>query len=320
MMSHPGVSHGHGSVSTITVAHREGTVPDVGPDEPASHVVRLSLLQCDRRLRQNDSEARQGDPEGVHRMRTASRRLRSVLRLFRELIEGDWAERLEDELKWLGRLLGAVRDSDVMRMRLLEVADGLSEDLGPLFDSLSAQHDKAVASLRDALEGPRYRDLLVSLSEAVEHATFGDDAEDPCRSSLPPLAQRAWKRLASSGRALDLSDDDEAYHEVRKRAKYTRYAAECIAPHLDSDPAHAARRFAKRALAVQNILGEHQDAIIACREIQRTAAERSQDGRFNLAAGRLLEREETAAHASRTRFFKVWHKLDSKKNRGWMKP
>jgi hypothetical protein len=70
---------------------------------------------------------------------------------------------------------------------------------------------------------------------------------------------------------------------------------------------------------VQDVLGEHQDAIVACQEINRLVAERPHDGPFNLAAGRLLERQEQAAGAARSQFFEVWAKLDRKKNVRWLK-
>jgi hypothetical protein len=70
---------------------------------------------------------------------------------------------------------------------------------------------------------------------------------------------------------------------------------------------------------VQDVLGEHQDATIACQEIARIAAEHPGDAAFSLAAGRLVERQAIAASMARTEFFKAWQRLDRKKNRRWMK-
>src|SRR5947209_4332370 len=117
VMSHEGATLKIGSASVIADPPRREPPPSVGPDEPAALAIRLSLFNGEQRLRQNDPAARQGNVDGVHRMRTAARRLRSELRLCRALLEGDWGERLAAELKWLGRLLGLVRDPDVMRER-----------------------------------------------------------------------------------------------------------------------------------------------------------------------------------------------------------
>jgi CHAD domain-containing protein len=303
----------------ISDARSVEAAPSIGPDEPAVHAIRSTLVNGDQRLRQHDAAARQGNVVGVHRMRTTARRLRSDLRLFRDLFAGDWAERLSLELKWLGRRLGTVRDPDVMRERLRRAAGVLGDDLGPLFASLTDRHASASVSLGETFEGGRYPRLLEQLSEAADDSLFRDEAWEPCRAALPTLVQNSWKRLKTAGRALDLSDPDEDYHEVRKRAKHARYTAECVAPALDPDPANDARRFVKRLRAVQDILGEHQDATIACQEIRRIVAEHPGDGPLNFAAGQLLERQEGAAADTRARFFKVWHKLDHKKNLRWMK-
>jgi CHAD domain-containing protein len=305
----------------VSEASRDESAPSIGPHEPAVHAIRAALIEGDQRLRQNDPAARRGNVEGVHRMRTAARRLRSDLRLFRDLLEGEWAERLSLELKWLGQQLAAVRDADVMQERLKKAAGELGNDLGPLFAVLTDQHRSDSAALREVFEGERYRNLLEHLSEAAadDDSFCRDAAWEPCGTTLPPLVRDAWKRLKRAGHALDLSDADEDYHEVRKRAKHARYAGERVAPTLDADPANAARRFAKRALAVQDVLGDHQDAIVACEQIQRIVARFPTDGPFNLAAGRLLERQQIAACETRTRFFEVWHKLDRTKNRRWMK-
>ncbi len=119
------------------------------------------------------------------------------------------------------------------------------------------------------------------------------------------------------GRALGPHDPDEDFHAVRIRAKRARYAAEAVADALDDQAARDAERFAELATRVQDVLGENQDAIVAGQEILRIAAEHPNDGPFNFAAGRLLERQDIAARAARAKFFKVWDQLDRKKVRRW---
>jgi CHAD domain-containing protein len=281
--------------------------------------VRLALAKGLQRLLEYDPGARRGAAEGVHRMRTAARRLRSELRLYRDLLDGDWSEPIVQDLQWLGRSLGAVRDADVLRDRLRESAGELLGDLGPLFQTLDQRHRAAATDLRETLESQRYHQLLDRLSQVSEDPCLGENACEPCARTLPPLVGKSWKRLRELGRAVDLSDSDEEYHTVRKRAKRARYCAESVAPALDSDCASAARRFARRANRVQDVLGEHQDATVACKEIARIAAEDPGDAAFPLAAGRLLERQAIAARAARTEFFKAWQRLDRKKNRRWTK-
>src|SRR4051794_38172433 len=106
-MSYDGPFCDNGHTSVITDTGGEGILPRVGSGEPAAHAIRKALLTGNHWLRHNDPAARQGEVEGVHRMRTAARRLRSNLRLFRPLLGADWAERLALELRWLGQVLGA---------------------------------------------------------------------------------------------------------------------------------------------------------------------------------------------------------------------
>jgi CHAD domain-containing protein len=146
-----------------------------------------------------------------------------------------------------------------------------------------------------------------------------EEAQEECRTALPPLAARAWNALKKRARALGPADPDADFHEVRKRAKRARYAAESIADALDDRRCKAAKRFARLATRVQDVLGEHQDAVIAGVEVARIVADHPDDGPFNLAAGRLLERQACAADRSRERFFAEWAKLDRKKRRRWFK-
>ncbi len=264
--------------------------------------------------------AQGGDPEGVHRLRTASRRLRSDLRTFRDLLDDNWARPLEDDLKWLAGLLGVVRDLDVLKDRLRRSAGEAPGALGPLFLALDERHAEASRALRDALGSDRHRDLLRRLADAAGAPVLQPEAAGPCRSALPPLAASAWKAARRRGRALDPHDPDEDFHEARKRAKRARYAAETVADALDPGPAEDARRFARLANEVQDVLGEHQDAVVAAREVRRIADDHPTHGALNLACGRLLERQERSAQRSRDRFFKVWDRFDREKHRRWLKP
>jgi CHAD domain-containing protein len=311
-------TNGHNGRQTLDDQHR--FVPTaISPRDAAAVAVRASIRSAHQRLTSFEEAARQGDPEGVHGLRTSSRRLRSTLRAFQSLLDTEWAKSLEGELKWLAEKLGAVRDLDILRGRLAAAAEQSENVLQPLFDSLSARHDAASAALRDALASPRYRALLNRLIEAAEHPALNDDAEEPCRKALPPLVEQDWKRLRKCARLLNADSPDTDFHEVRKRAKRARYAAEAVSVALDAHAAKAAKRFAQRATEVQDVLGEHQDAVIACDELHRAVEAEPTNGPFNFAAGRLIEKQQEAAASSRLRFFDVWAKLDRKKNRRWLK-
>jgi CHAD domain-containing protein len=272
-------------------------------------------------LKVNEPAARDGDVEGVHHLRTTTRRLRTALGLFRDLCDSSWADRLADELKWLAHTLGAVRDLDVLRERLDRAARGagLIDELDPLFEGLDRRHGEATAAMLDALRGDRYRHLAEALSDSVGAVPSTEAASASCREALPPLVAAAWRRLKQGGRSLRPDSPDEEFHEVRKEAKRARYAAEAVAGALDPSDSEGASRFARRARKVQDFLGEHQDAVVAASVIRRAAADHPDLGPFNFAAGRLLEHTLRDAEGSRCEFFSLWPRLDRRKVVGWLK-
>jgi CHAD domain-containing protein len=311
---------------TGPVRERPGTagstvaVPRIKPRDPVVRAVVAALETALSRLRSTEAEARRGDVEGIHRLRTTTRRLRSELRALRGLVEPDWIGSLEGEMKWLAGLLGDVRDLDVLmdrfRKAATEVGSG-TEALAPLFAELTARHGRTSRELRAALQGERYRDLLAALQDAIDRPSLDVGACTPCRTALPPLAAAAWQRLKHTGRALRIDDPDEAFHEVRKRAKRARYTAELVATVLSGAAAKGARRFIRGATRVQDVLGEHQDAVVAGHELAGLAVRYPLGPEFEEAARRVLDGQHEAAHAARQAFFDAWDKLDRKRSRRW---
>lgn len=135
---------GSGIQSPVTLALRR-----VDADDPVGEVVFSVLNVALLRISGTDGDARRGDPEGIHRLRTTTRRLRSELRSLENVVDGRFREQLEAELKWLAGCLGAVRDLDILLARLKKAAGDQAPDgsgelaLAPLFDDLNARHEVA---------------------------------------------------------------------------------------------------------------------------------------------------------------------------------
>ena len=299
-------------------------LPRVRPDDPAGQVVSASLRQAVSRIAATEAQVWRGEVEGIHRLRTTTRRLRSELRSLENFVDVDWRERLEAELKWLATRLGEVRDMDILLARLkksaakIDAGDETEAVLAPLFAKFQSRRAQAAWSLTDALRSDRYRGLLAALEQAALEPPLTDAASEPCRSALAAAARGAWRRLKKGGRSLRPTDPDQQFHKLRKEAKRARYTAELIAPIIDGSAAKGSDRFIRLATEIQDILGEHQDAVVAAHEIEHGLAEFADDPEFVPAAGsaRLRARQGPGrAHA----FFKVWDKLDRKKSRRWMK-
>jgi CHAD domain-containing protein len=323
------VEYGDDSARRIDSSHGPLPVtlalPRVRPDDPAGQVVSTTLRQAVSRIALTEPQVRRGEVEGIHRLRTTTRRLRSELRALERFADVHWHEHLEEELKWLATRLGDVRDMDILLARLkmaaakAEERDASDAVLAPLFEKFQSRRAQAAWSLSDALHGDRYRGLLASLEQAALEPPLTDAAAEPCRTALPPAARGAWQRLKKGGRSLRPADPDQEFHKLRKTAKRARYTAELVAPLIRGGAAKGSDRFIRLVTEVQDVLGEHQDAVVAAHEIEIGLAEYFDKPDFVQAAQALLECERDKAQAARAAFFKVWSKLDRKKSRRWLK-
>ena len=289
--------------------------PQVNPSDPVAAAIRASLVDGTRRILRHHAPTVLGEVEGVHQMRVGARRLRSDLGSFEGLVDDDWATSITRELKWIASILGGVRDLDVMRDRLIEHAPD-SPELAPLFDDLAARREDAREELLAALDSARYVSLLDDLVDGARDVPVTAEAERPSGKVLRSVVADSWHVLGKAGRLLDSQDPEEDWHRVRIKAKRTRYAAEAAARAL-GPAAKQAREFALRCAAVQDLLGEHQDATVARDTVVAFAAEATGSSRFHFAAGRLAEVEDRAARAARHAFPKAWDHLDRKKHRRW---
>jgi CHAD domain-containing protein len=301
----------------------------VKPGDPAAAAIVSALRTAIARLQAAGPSAQGGEAEGVHRVRTAARRLRSEVRAFRDLIEPGWGAALERELKWLGGVLGDVRDLDVLRAHFEDACDdakahqtersGEKARLKPLFDALRSRHEAASEAMREALRSDRCRRLFESLERSIDRPPLRAEADGACETVLPPLAKKAWKRLKGEAEGLEPDSADSAFHEVRKQAKRARYTAELIAPILGRKTSKKAKRFIRLTTAVQDVLGVHQDMTVAIAELEHLLDQHPDDPEFREAARALLDRLRRTADESRAAFFKLWPKLAKKKTRRWLK-
>lgn len=259
-----------------------------------------------------------GDVEHVHKARVATRRLRSDLRTLRPLLDEGWTGRIRGELKWSAIALGAARDADVLLQRLHEEAAALTEaDRGPaqaLLDRLSQERVEVNGRLLAMLDSRRYLTLLKDLRAAALDPPLGTgiDGEGKARDVLPRLVRAMWKRVRRHVRALGDAPDDPSLHELRKRAKALRYASEAATPVLDK----RAARMARRARALQDVLGELQDGVVAEDWLRSHVA--AGDTAQALVAGQLVASQRAVRRASRSSWPKAWRKLRKKKVRSWL--
>jgi inorganic triphosphatase YgiF len=265
-----GAVPGTTSKAAAALGPRTSAPPDVPaarwprPGDPAGEAVRAHLATHVRRFLLNDVRLRRGLPDAVHQLRVSARRLRSGLRVFRPLLDPQWADDLRAELAWAASSLGAARDTEVLIDRLDAHCELLGTDDGaavrafidPVLDQ--RLRDAEAASLA-MLSTDRYALLTQTLVAAVGDPHLTEAAQDPCSQVLPPLAAKAFQRLARDIKALGVSSPAEQWHEARITAKKARYAAEALAPVFGK----RVENFASALADVTEVLGTHQDAHVA---------------------------------------------------------
>jgi CHAD domain-containing protein len=240
-------------------------------------------------------------------MRVAARRLRSGLKVFEPLLDYDWAESLRAELGWVAGELGVSRDTEVLQARLDEHADEVGEPFASSIRSvvdpaLSDQwHDARDHALK-AMASPRYLAFLEHLVDAAAQPRLNVAAADPAEDVLPPLVEKAFRKLSKEVKLLDLDGASEPWHEARIRAKKARYAAEAVAPVLGED----VKRFAKALSGVTELLGEHQDAWVAQHTLRSLAERPEVDGVRGFSLGLLHQFEFEQEMFARTDFVDLW--------------
>jgi CHAD domain-containing protein/phosphohistidine phosphatase SixA len=283
-------------------------------DATAVEVVRWALVGDVARIIDNEPGVRSGeDPESVHQARVGIRRFRSTLRTFRGYLEPAWSDELRACLKALGADLGAVRDIDVLRARLaprLDMCDpGAAREITSRLD---ARHADVRKRLLATLDADAYAELVASMRDAALAPSVTRPGGDLTGRALLPYAQRAWRRLREAVAALAHDPESRQLHRVRILTKHVRYAAETVVPVAG----RASQRFSRKAAALQDALGELQDATFARAWLKESAMAWASPG-VAFACGALAGQEIAAEANARTSWPKVWSRLEDKKAARW---
>jgi CHAD domain-containing protein len=291
--------------------------PEVDAGATVEALLRHDLAAGTLRLFRHEAGVRIGeDPEAVHQARVATRRLRSTLRTFSSLLEPEWTDRLRDELKWLADLLGAVRDTDVLLGRFQEHLAALpaaDAKIGPrLLAGLVSERDSARRRLLAGMAKDRYATLLDDLVAAAAAPLLLPGADRPAAEVMPALVAKPWRKLRKAVKQAGDDPTDDELHQIRIRAKRARYAAEAVEPVIG----RPAERFADATADLQEVLGDHHDAVVGEDWLRQAAASARRD--VALVAGLLIAAERASAASSRDGWRPVWKALNRKRLRAWL--
>lgn len=283
-------------------------------------------------LTERERDLRADRPDAVHQMRVNARRMRSALRTYGRLLEGPRVPHLVAELRWLGRALAGERDAEVQEERLTGRLGELAPELllGPV-QAQTTRHfartrAEARAAVMEVVDGERYAALLGALRRLLADPPLSSRAASPARKVLPGMAGRTAKKLdRRMGAALaELSEPSgdradgaaaESLHRARKTGKQLRYATEVVRPVAGKD----ARAFVKRLKGVQQILGDHQDAVVARETLRLLGAQAGAESRNGFTFGVLHGLDTARMRELEQQLPGVWEQAWTRRARRWMR-
>jgi len=231
------------------------------------------IQHCLEHLHVNSAVVIHGeDPEGVHQMRVATRRLRSCLGLFRPLIPRTASNGVNAEIRWLAGELGVARDWDVFIDETLSALTRHFPDhaaLKTLTSAAEAVRIQAYQIAQVTVASPRYTRLLLGIGVWHTRRDWRDpmgqeqlqNLERPVEWFAANLLTRCHARVCKWGQNFPQLSA-EGRHRLRILCKRLRYAGEFF---IELYPDSGGRNYLRSVAGLQDILGSLNDAIVAQR-------------------------------------------------------
>jgi CHAD domain-containing protein len=310
---------------------RTGMAPrPLGKWSTSLEVVSAILSDLTTALIAADPRVRVDEPDAVHAMRTIVRRLRAVLAAFRPVLDRAVVDGVRDRLQQFGSVLGAARDAEVRRERAELLLDagkdrgaerGLTGDSAVdvaqpdtdlqrrLVDDAVGEYGARLMELFDYLNSAEYFSLLDDLELLVSRPPVTGlsmlPAKEEMRTALRRESRRARRRLQDAD-PTDLT----SLHEARKAARRLRYVAEALSGSVAPIFGKRARALADSAQAVQEVIGEHRDALLFVERLDVTAREATEAGENAFGYGVLALAERRNATVALDRLHPVIDDLE----------
>ena len=224
------------------------------------------------------------DPEELHDMRVATRRMRAAIKIFQDALpaRSRW---LREELRHFAGVLGAVRDLDVHieEVKGLSSGDGEDEALAAVVASLEGRRAEARGRMLEALDSERYARFESSFAGMLRRGPYAvrtpevaptngpsgaSAASVPALEAAPGILGRLYSKWHKAARGLERGSHAEEFHDLRKKGKRLRYATEFFSGVFSEEATGALVGPLK---AVQDSLGRHQDATVAAELLREIA-------------------------------------------------
>lgn len=277
-----------------------GRVPMKAPevpvtaDMPLAEAIQTVGRACQRHLLRNEAHLRElHDPEAVHQMRIALRRLRSALSVFNSVVSGPETEALTAELKWLTDELGPARDTDVFIAEILDPILAVHPDenglaaLATRFEHRKATHYRRALA---AIDDRRYTALMLQIGAWIEGGAWlrpDDPAMQaqiarPCGGFAAETLDIRHKKVLKRGKRFSVQDVCQR-HRLRVQIKKLRYASEFFSDVWGKGK--PVKAYVRALKALQDDLGNLNDIAVAHSLLRAMVGEDNIDARETWAAG-----------------------------------
>jgi CHAD domain-containing protein len=249
--------------------------PGLAMDDSMAEAARATLYFHWRRLLYHEPEARKGaDPEALHDMRVATRRMRAAMQMFEAYVGTKRLAPFVKGMRRTGQILGAVRDLDVFHEKAQLYLDSLpasqAHDLDPLLTVWQAQRDASRKDMLAYLDSGRFQRFRTEFGQFLKEPDLaalsvftrgGQPIPYRLRHVVPWVVQRRVATVRAFGEWVTGSDVPlERLHRLRIACKRLRYALEFFEEVLASDVDDLIEEMKK----LQDHLGNLQDAVVAC--------------------------------------------------------
>ncbi|SEB97403.1 CHAD domain-containing protein [Burkholderia sp. WP9] len=274
--------------------HDKGDAGLLTSDAPVADAFMLlatSIAQeAVRRVRQLEANA---DPEVLHKLRVALRRLRSLWWAYQPLLDSKDARFQRGEFKSLADAAGRTRDWDILR-GLLDAGPSMENSFASLIQLVDDHRSDALAFSRRTIGN-------AGIEQIVEQALAGARHQLDARPTSLSLGTWAEKRVQSAGKALEkkasraASQNESGYaalHEVRIAGKKLRYLLEFFSPVLDGGH----RATIERLTSVQDDLGTLNDLVTSETLLREYSLQLGEPNLVKEAIGYLQDQKEYYMH------------------------
>jgi len=242
------------------------------PGTTTAQAFQAIACDCLRQLIANVPLMHRRNPEALHQMRIALRRLRTAISVFSEIVRDGQIDRIKAELKWLNGELSLTRDLDVLLDEVIkpQIRQHPSHrGLKGLYCSFARQRLQSYQRAEKTVRSQRFCKLLIETFAWIEIGEWVTATNEAARQhrewpiELFAADQLSWRRrkIMKKGKKLDELDSAQR-HRLRIQVKKARYATEFFAGLFqDKKSARRSARMLTALKRLQNSLGGLNDVI-----------------------------------------------------------